>query len=266
MNTLFCCYNDEKQLNEYLLTSLKRIYGDKIAISDSFAVETCYVDKDIEVLCITIDNRKRRYSGCASAYEDTVDRWKDIAGEIFYFVHQDIFFLSSAFFDEVQSILSKDKNIICGSAGMPEEGRTISNLRYLKDKSYITQTRVKKTCSVFSLDECCFALNRDLYFRTLFDTKTCNGWHLYAVDFCYNAMVKWNARSLVLQSSDEVCHKYDGTSGLYGDNQFLFTMIKMMWKYRKHVRKIYSPCLIVDISLVKGGLRIARSWVKNLLR
>ena len=266
MKTIICCYNNRKQLEYFLLLSLGELYGSRVIIKDSFDFSCEVFSENIEVLCITINNENNKYSSCAAAYKDTVERWHKFIGKTLFFVHQDIFFLSTAFIDDAHKLLCKEPDAIYGVAGMPEKGRTVSNLKYQKDKSYITQIRAEENTKVMSLDECCFAMSSELYFKTGFDLRVCDHWHLYAVELCYNARVNWNVESFVLKASEEVCHKYNNEGGLYADNHFLWSLIKMMWKYRKHVRKIYTPCLIVDISLCKGSMRLLKSFLKNVLK
>ena len=153
-------------------------------------------------------------------------------------------------------------NQILGVAGMPKGGRTISNLKYLKTGKYITTTQVAEKTEVHSLDECYFAMTKELYFKMKFDEQTCSHWHLYAVDFCYEARRKYGIKSYVLPES--IYHKMDGASGLSTDIHFLWTMFKMTRNYQKEFNIIYTPCYIVSTYYPKTIFKLCRSILKNL--
>ena len=207
-----------------------------------------------------------RYSCCAEAYNTVLDTWKNLTSNILFFVHQDIYFSSSAFIDAAAKYIQDGCNVILGVAGMPTAGRVVSNLKYYNSQEYITVTRVQEeSVEVQSLDECCFALSKSLFSKIGFDDYVCNHWHLYAVDLCYSAREFEKTTSLVLKESEFVCHKYDNSGGMYADNHFLWSLIKLMRKFKRH-KRIYTPCLIVDNTLVSGGQRLLKSFLKNIFR
>lgn len=157
-----------------------------------------------------------------------------------------------------------DPNQILGFAGMPKEGRTVSNLKYYRTGQFITGTQVQTKTEVCSIDECCFAMTKDLYARLSFDEHTCSHWHLYAVDFCYAANFKFGAKSYVLPET--IYHKEDGTTGLQTDRHFLRTMWKMTRKYCRTLPTIYTPCYIISTDPMSAFCKISRSIIKNVIR
>lgn len=74
----------------------------------------------------------------------------------------------------------------------------------------LLSTQLKEKTEVESLDECCFAMTKKIYNKVRFDEETCSHWHLYAVDFCYEARRKIELKSYVIP--ELIYHKYDGTS------------------------------------------------------
>ena len=185
--------------------------------------------------------------------------------DILVFCHQDIIFGSHEFAEMVTNHLQKNPRQLLGVAGMPQKGRTISNLKYFATKEYITRTQLNQITPVESLDECCFALRKELFFPLFFNENICAHWHLYAVELCYRARLLKQAAIAVLPASD-VFHKMDGSGGLYADRHFLSSCRRLAWTYRKHFSTIYTPCYIVSTSPVKMMLKRLKTHIGNLLR
>jgi len=212
---------------------------------------------------VLIDNRLGVYKSCAEAYNLELKKKDEILGDILIFCHQDIAFENKDFILRIINELNDNPNQILGFAGMPANGRTISNLRYLVSKQYITRTQLMVKTEVCSLDECCFAMTKELYKKIRFDEHTCTHWHLYAVDFCYDARRKLGVKSYVLP--ENIYHKYDGTKGLYTDGKFLYTIWRMTRKYYKDYTMIYTPCYIVSTSFIPCVTKIAKTLVRNII-
>ena len=242
--TYICVYNNENQLNSMLKASLDKL------------------DDRVEYNAILINNSFAKYHSCSEAYNTELEINEARLGNILIFVHQDIAFNDNNLQKRIISELKDNPNQILGVAGMSKEGRTLSNLKYLKTGNYITITQIADKTEVESLDECCFAMTKDLYFKLKFDEKTCSHWHLYAVDLCYEAKRKYGIKSFVLPES--IFHKMDGSSGLTVERHFLWTIYKMTRKYHKIFSEIYTPCYIVSTYLPKTILKISRSLIKNI--
>lgn len=152
------------------------------------------------------------------------------------FVHQDIAFDDDRFQQQIVKELSANPNQIFGAAGMPIIGRTISNLKYRRTDKYITATQLDEKTEVESVDECCFAMTKNLCLSLMFDEQTCSHWHLYAVDFCYEARRRFGIKSFVLP--ENIYHKMDGTSGLTTDYHFLWTIWKMTKRFQSDIHSL----------------------------
>lgn len=244
--TFLCCVNDERQLNSLLLPSL-----DKLSL------------EGLEYNTIFIDAQECHYHSAAEAYNTEAKKNEDHLKEILVFLHQDIAFDDGRLFLTIIRELASDPNQIIGVAGMPTSGKTISNLKYKESGCYITSTQVSEKTEVCSVDECCFALTRDLFLRLLFNERICDGWHLYAAELCYHAMAQCNIPSYVLP--DSIYHKKNGSAGLFTDSSYLMTMWKIAREYKNNVASIYSPCYIVSTSFVPCLLKIGRTFLKNLI-
>ncbi len=246
MVTLVCCYNDRKMLGDMLLASLAK--------------------QTAKHNVVLIDASEHGFTGAAQAYNAFLDNPGEFNAEIsdyLIFTHQDIAFIDNDLLEKVEALLQKSPNDIFGFAGMTSSGVVKSNLRYQSDDKYIVRTQLDSAEQVESLDECCFAMTRELWSKVRFDDKTCDAWHLYAVDFCYNAKRLQDSRSYALPLA--VYHKFDSAGGLGVDRVFLRTLRKMMAKYRKNTARIFAPCYIIDTSFVRGNIRLLRSYLKLML-
>lgn len=244
--SIICVYNNREQLDDMLVKSL-------ININIGGGVKKLF-----------IDNISNNYPSCANAYNTELRKHRNELGEILIFLHQDIAFDDNIWLERIVRELADNPNQILGFAGMPKAGRTISNMRYLKTKQLITRTQLKEKTEVESLDECCFAMTKKIYNKVRFDEETCSHWHLYAVDFCYEARRKIELKSYVIP--ELIYHKYDGTSGLSTDLHFLKTLWKITKKYRKNYSFIFTPCYIISTSPVKALAKLTKSAIKNLTK
>lgn len=243
--TFICCCNNKQELDSMLLPSFN------------------LMDKSICNL-ILIDAKQENFKSAAEAYNKTIERRKNEIGDILVFCHQDIAFDNSDFLKNIVSELTRDKNQILGFAGLFNEGPVISNLRYYKNKSYITGIQIKEKTEVYSLDECCFAMDKSIYERFLFNEKICNHWHLYATEFCYNARLH-GITSYVMP--DTIYHKKEKGCGLSTDRHFLATMWRLTQKYRKHFDSIYTTSYNrCKTNPIFAGARIVRTTLGNFYR
>lgn len=212
---------------------------------------------------LLVDNTGHRYASCAQAFNSELRaHWQEL-DDVLVFLHQDIAFDDDSWMRRIERELAADPNQLLGFAGMPRTGRTVSNLRYRQTGEYITTSQASGKTEVESLDECCFAMTKELYRKVGFDEKTCDHWHLYAVDFCYEARRRLGVRSYVLPET--VYHKENGSTGLNTDRHFLRGIWRMRRKYHRDCRMIYTPCYITSTRLLPCLMRLSKSMVKNYL-
>ncbi len=246
--TYICCSNNPQQLQSMLLPSLqlvKSAYGENVN-------------------WLIIDTNQKKYPSAAAAYNHELEENKQVLGDILIFCHNDIAFENTDFHDFVVKTLLRDSNQIIGVAGKDEHNKVPSNLRYFANKEYITRTRIEKPMEVCSVDECCFAMTKELYTKIKFDEATCYHWHLYAVDFCYAASLYRNTKVIV--SDVSIFHKMSGDSGLYTDSKFLKTMWRMVRKYHHQVKVIYTPCYLCHTNYLQALLEIGKTTLENLIK
>lgn len=88
---------------------------------------------------------------------------------------------------------------------------------------------------VFTLDECLIACHSDVMQKVSFDSKVCNGWHLYAADLCIQCQIK-GIKVAVFDA--DIVHLSHGNT----DNNFYICERKLAKKWRKDFQKISYSC------------------------
>jgi hypothetical protein len=246
MITILCCYNNYELLNKMLLPSLDKQTSD-------FNI-------------ILIDTKKHSFSSAAEAYNEVLKfpskYSENKVGDILVFIHQDIFFNNNNLLELVENeILLKPMDIF-GFAGITNKGIVYSNLKYLDKSSFIVRNQISSILEVESVDECFFACSKKLWDEIKFDYKHCFHWHLYAVDFCYSARTKFQNKSYVLPYL--VYHKEDSKFGLETDNYFLRTLWRIANKHKKY-KIIFAPCYIVKTQKIYLIIKLAKTFIKNII-
>lgn len=246
--TYVCCNNNMQLYNQMLAPSLQLLHQE-------------YPNS---VNWLVIDTIKKKYKGAAIAFNTELENNKELLGDILVFCHNDIRFDNSDLHDYIVKTLYNDRNQIIGVAGKDERNKVPSNLRYYENKQYITKTRIEHPARVCSVDECCFAMTKELYFKIKFDEKVCFNWHLYAADICYAASLFLNTKILV--SNISIFHKMNGNAGLYTDSNFLRSMWLMVKKYHNKVNAIYTTAYLCSTNYLSALLQINRTAIKNIIK
>lgn len=242
--TIICCYNSTKELESMLLPSFNNCG---------------YNNKNL----ILINTKEEGFKSAAEAYNKTIEQRKHEIGDIIVFCHQDIAFSNGEFINTLVEEFKNNPKQIIGFAGITSSGTVLSNLKYRKGDKYITRHRVKEKTPVCSVDECCFAITKNNFLMIKFDEKTCNNWHLYAVDLCYNAL-SHDISSYVIP--DIIYHKEDETLGQKTDNNFIYCMWHLINKYRDRFPRIYAPCYICSTNPLIGGFKLLKTYIKNIIK
>jgi hypothetical protein len=128
-----------------------------------------------------VDNSLGKWNSAASALN-----WgaRDAKGDILMFVHQDFEFGSSDWLEKCEKFCDETENLgAAGVAGKGEGKEIVSNItdRWPVPKR-VSRSDVKEVTKVQTLDECLIVIPRGVFARFQFDEKTCDSWHLYAVD------------------------------------------------------------------------------------
>ncbi len=168
MFSIVCVYNDKQLLNRYLLKSLKH--------------QTTNYELILE------DNTKSKFSSAAQALNYG---GRKAGSKYIMFVHQDVDLDSDRWLEDAERLLDTIPNLgIAGVAGMSELGRTNKE----RGRNIITHgvppqiwswgNPISKPVVVQTLDECLVIVPKEVFDMHRFDENVCNGWDLYAVDYC----------------------------------------------------------------------------------
>ena len=178
------------------------------------------IDYDI----IGLDNTENKYSSVAGAYNYAIDNLCD--AKVLVFCHQDVVFFNDSL-KKLINACNENEGVLFGAAGVNQNGGPII--------SSIHQTTIGnryKTLSkdeikpIFALDECLVAASSNFFKQMKFDETTCDGFHLYAHDLCYQCHLK----GIEVKVIDlDMAH----LSGGKLDSTFFDCLSKLCKKYKK---------------------------------
>ena len=167
MISIVCVYNDERLLADFLLDSLSR--------------------QTVLYELITIDNTKNQFTSAAQALNYG---GRKARGNYIMFVHQDIRLCSTEWLHDAERTLDSLPNLgVAGVAGKREGGYILANLTNGTPPTAAGTQIGAEPLPVKTLDECLTIVPRDVFNVLQFDEITCDGWHLYAVEYCVSSML-----------------------------------------------------------------------------
>jgi hypothetical protein len=140
---------------------------------------------------IALDNRAGRFPSAAAALNEGI---RQASGDPLFFAHQDVCFEAGDWLDRAAAYLQSLPDVgIAGVAGARAlqhgHGREIvSNIEDSSPPQRTGHVSLERPEVVDTVDECAFLVPGDVCRRIAFDETTCDGWHLYAVD--YSLMVR----------------------------------------------------------------------------
>ncbi|WP_230628917.1 glycosyltransferase [Methanosarcina barkeri] len=231
MISVVCVYNNEKIFNNFLLKSLK--------------------NQNAKFELIGIDNTSNEFKSAAEALNYGGEK---AANKYIMFAHQDVSFLTDSWLKNTEKLLDSISNLgIAGVAGMSESGRSnpergrniITHGR--PPKAWPWGNRIQKPVPVQTLDECLVIIPKHTFDVLKFDEKTCDGWHLYAVDYCLSAKEQgFGVYALPM----EIYHlsrgadnkkKFQSIRGPLPD-EYYEILDKLIKKYSDMYTRIYTTC------------------------
>lgn len=210
MISIICVCNNRRMYNTYLLPSLNK-------------------QRNCSYEIIRIDNSENRYKSAIEAFNAALNEAK---GEYIFFVHQDIELTDELFINKVDNYFKNNPNTgIVGVAGT-KDGIVYSNIYQSLPKTLVSDHHLEEPVLVNSLDECLFVIPRQILNDYPFDNDTCDHWHLYAVDYCYQ---------MLQVGKDVVVLPLDAYHASYGDfmnDGYYYTLKKVAKKYQSKTKKI----------------------------
>jgi len=217
--SVVCVYNDREVVEAYLLKGVK--------------AQTANCD------IILVDNTDKHFKAAAQALNYGGRRAR---GNYIMFVHQDVILKSNSFLHLIETTLEQLPSLgVAGAAGCTEGlVGTLSNISHGTPPTPAgTGGTVAIPTRVQTLDECLIIVPRGIFDRLQFDERTCDGWHLYAVD--YSLSVK----TLGLNAYVVPVNAYHrGGSRMQRD--YYEILKKVLKKHRDRYRVIFTTCGVWD--------------------
>ena len=220
MISIICVYNNENVFRNWLLKSL--------------------LNQTVEYELIALDNSTGKFKSAAQAYNYAARQIKKNSTYIM-FVHQDIDLISVTWLESVEQTLDQMPGFaITGVAGMSENNRKVLT-KILHGTAPPIQAGdwAGGSVELMTVDECLFIIPRKIFSTYHFDEQLCDGWHIYAVEYCLR--MKTLKRKVCLLPV-VVHHKSLG----FVDTAYFKSLGKILRYYKKHYRKINTTCGVWD--------------------
>ena len=230
MISVVCVYNNKKIFNNFLLKSLNN--------------QTA----DFEL--IGIDNTSNKFKSAAEALNYG---GKKATNKYIMFAHQDVSVLHKTWLKDIEKLLDSISNLgIAGVAGMSESGssnpeRGRNKITHgMPSEVWSWGNQIQKPEPVQTLDECLVIVPKSTFDVLEFDEKTCNGWHLYVVDYCLSAKERgFGVYALPVDlyhlSSAVSKKKFPSLIGPLPD-EYYSTLDSLIKKHRNKFKRIYTTC------------------------
>ena len=197
---------------------------------------------------LIIDNTSGTFRSAARAYNSAVSK---AIGDYFVFIHQDVFFRNKNWIKQIEDQMSTiPDTAIAGIVGMQKPAYINQLEIWLR---YFLQVKIRngslwystygrgnlligKNCAkwpgkvttepvpVQTVDELLLVIPQRVFGANKFDEKTCDGWHLYGVDFSLSASKK-GFKTYVLPA--QVIHYSEGKI----DRQYHQVLQKLLEKH-----------------------------------
>jgi len=182
---------------------------------------------------ILVDNTQKKFKSATEALNYGGEK---AIGKYIIFAHQDVDLLSKKFLEDLGLILSKITNLgIAGVAGKSELNRFIlSNIKQGQPPKYAAKIQIKEPVNVQTVDECFFVIPKNVFEMVKFDEKVCDGWHLYAVDYCLSVK---EMKFLVCVVPISLYHR--SVAGSFS-KEYYSTIKKIIKKHKKNFDPIFT--------------------------
>jgi len=165
MISVVCVYNDEQTLQDCLLQCLR---------SQTASCEL-----------IALDNTESRFRSAAEALNYGGGR---AHGKYVMFVHQDVSLNGDTWMRDAENVLDSLPELgVAGIAGKRKKNEWLSNSKHGTPPRPAGSETLGAPVVVQTVDECLVVVPREVFDVLKFDEAVCDGWHLYAVDYCLSS-------------------------------------------------------------------------------
>ena len=233
MISIVCVYNDERLLADFLLDSLSH--------------------QTVLYQLITIDNTENQFTSAAQALNYG---GRKARGKYIMFVHQDIRLCSTEWLHDAERMLDSLPNLgVAGVAGKREGGSILANLTNGTPPTAAGTQIGAEPLPVKTLDECLTIVPRDVFNVLQFDEITCDGWHLYAVEYCVSSMLlgfalyvlpfhayhaSLGTSSTPTEPIDRLISRCPMAVPAFLPKEYYVALKKVIKKHKNHVSKIHT--------------------------
>ncbi len=236
MISVICVYNDKATLEKYLLKGLEQ-QKEKGEI-------------------ILIDNTSSSFSSAAKALNFGGSK---ATSKYLMFIHQDVLLQSPDWLSRAECFLDALPNLgIAGVAGMTEEGWHEEEM----GRNVITHGEpptawswgkpISNPVEVQIIDECLILIPNDVFQTCQFDEVICNGWDLYAADYCLS-IKRTGLNAYVIPMP-----VHHGSRG-HVTEKYFETLSRVLKKHKGYYKRVNTTVGSWSISY---PLYLQRKWIR----
>ena len=220
-----------------------------------------YIEKQSiypSVETVLLDNRENRFTSAASALNYGAEQAR---GEVVVFMHQDVYHRDERTLEKYYNFLIDKPKAIAGLAGVAKaDGITYYDIYETKAGAYRGYSTKGEIMPALSVDECMFAMKRSLWEKLKFDEVTCNNWHFYGADICFNNIT--NGGENYIYSADG-CHESTGNAF---NSSFRKTLKAIVLKYKGKLPRIQTTCVNIKCSMPAYRVYCCKSYIMQMKR
>mgnify|MGYP001209329666 CR=1 FL=1 len=213
MISIVCTCNNRTDLDNYLLKGLKN------------------QTENYEL--IVIEDSKTDFKSAAQALNHGGNK---ASGDYIIFTHQDVLMESATWLNDLEKLVKSIGNLgAAGIAGKSSESpEVVTNVKHGDNPHFAGKKQIDTPVKVQTLDECMIVVPKKVFKIRNFDEATCDGWHLYGVDYCL-MMDEMGLDVYVLPLS--ITHK---SSGDPFAPEYYRILGKLFRKYKKKYSTIHT--------------------------
>lgn len=212
--SIICVYNNPEQLNQCLISSLKK--------------------QNIDYELILVNGSNGDFKSCAKALNHGVNQ---STGQILVFSHQDIILKRDSELSLFTNYISSmPVGTIIGVAGAQEKNKqNLGNYTSGNNVSHQLKFTISEAIQVSCVDECFFGMLRETYNKHPFNEYLCDDWHLYAVEQCLFHRKEGNK---VMLYPSQIHHLSSGKISL----KYMEGLVKLVDQYSSDFKYIWTTC------------------------
>jgi glycosyltransferase involved in cell wall biosynthesis len=221
--------------------------------------------KDVKIEKIYLLGDNKTYHSAGAAFNDAISK---ASGEFIFFIHQDIYLNDEYLIYNACKYLSENPKTIVGLMGV-NKNKYYSNMYHgLLDCNL--GLKIDFPIEVDAFDEVFLGGRSDYFKYRSFDSTVIDGWHLYVVDYCYNARLKDGYKCMILPYSSTHKSVLEWKSYVTKVRilppDFFDLLNKLRKKYKKNLKIIYTPCITIKTNYISYYSYILLKRLQMMIR